>query len=264
MTDAHELLILYLEDELDEDERREVETRLGADAQFAAELAELRRSLELVNGSVPLEPEAEYWRSFYGRLHPRLQRTSLWSRIAGPFRSNAGLQYAGLAAGLAAVLVVVSLFLAQVYFRTEPIPAVTETTVVIKRTQGVLEHIVDAHLDRSLILLQDVENVDTDQDDLPQLLAYSRERSEQLLSDNRTFRLAAERRNDEKLVQLLDDLEVVLIEIANLDPDVAQYALPTVKRYIRSKDLLIKIEITRLNEDDPQSTDATSPEREVI
>ena len=145
--------MLYLENELTEEERREVEARLQTDAELAAELADLRRSLELIGDSVAEEPDAQYWRSFYSRLQPQLHRTSIWAKIADLFRANAGVQYAGLAAGLAVVFVVVSLFLAQTYYRTDPIPTVTETTVTIKRTQGVLEHIVATHLEKSRLLL---------------------------------------------------------------------------------------------------------------
>lgn len=266
MTDAHEILILYLENELSEQERQEVEERLRTDPALAAELDELQQSLDLIGESLPDEPDAQYWRSFYSRIQPQLHKTSLWSKIIDLFRNNAGVQFAGLATSLAMIFVVVSLFLAQTYFHTEPIPAVTETTVTIKRTQGVLEHIVSTHLERSRLLLQEMVNVDVEeeQEDLVQLINGTRERGEQLLSDNRTYRIAAEKQNDQELVQLLDDLELVLVEISNLDPDAAEYAVPTVKRIIRTKNLLIKIEIINLNEEDSQSTDVDSREREVI
>ena len=90
MTDSHEILILYLEDELDEEQRREIEARLRTDAALAADLAELRRSIELLGESVPEEPDVRYWRTFYSRLQPRLERTSFWSKITNLFRANSG------------------------------------------------------------------------------------------------------------------------------------------------------------------------------
>jgi hypothetical protein len=92
-------------------------------------------------------------------------------------------------------------------------------------------------------------------------LAVTRVRGEQLLSDNRTYRLAAEQEADQELIALLDDLELVLLEIANLNPQQARYTLPTVQRIIRKKNLLIKIEIINLDE---QQFVAGNPESEVM
>ena len=96
-------------------------------------------------------------------------------------------------------------------------------------------------------------------DEIQEQLADTVSRSELLLSDNRTYRQAAERQKDEELIALLEDLELVLVEISNLDPGTAEFALPSVKRIIQKKNLLIKIEIINLD-----ATAKKSDKTEVI
>lgn len=256
MNRHQEDLILYALGELEGQERAELERALREDAALREELEEVKRSLDLVSANAPVDPEPAYWRSFYSRLRPQLQHTPLWRRFVNFFIPDSGFKLAGAIATIAVMFVVVGVVLWQFIADHEPADDdVRQSSVIIKRTDGYLQHIIGDHLERTRLLLQDLVNIRTDGPDAQLLLADSRERGEMLLSDNRTYLLAAEREQDGKMQSLLNELDLVLVEIANMQPDMAEYRLPSLKRIIRSKNLLIKIEIINLDQVDaaPQS-----------
>lgn len=261
MNRHQEDLILYALGELEGPEREALERALREDAGLRAELDDLRRSLELVSAGAPGEPDPSYWRSFYSRLRPNLDRTPLWRRILNAFIPDSGFRLAGAIGTIAIMFIVAGVVIWQFIADHEPADdTVRQSSVIIKRTQGYLQHIIGDHLERTRLLLQDLVNIRSDGPGAQLLLADTRERGELLLSDNRTYLLAAEREQDEKIQSLLNELDLVLVEIANMQPDSAEYRLPSLKRVIRSKNLLIKIEIINLDQADARPQDGDSKE----
>lgn len=249
MKNEQELLMLYLMDELDPREAEELEQRMKNDKKLREEHRLLERSLQMMKDEVPADPGPQYWRTFYSRLQPRLKNGNVFKRVFEWLAPRHGLQFAGVLVTLAVIFIVTGLFIYQYIAPNGPRPSIINTTVKIKPVRGFLENVAYDHLERSRLLLQEMVNISSDEGDLQERLMETRMRGERLLSDNRTYRQAAIQQNDSKLESLLDDLETVLLDIANLEPDDADYELPSLKRRILKKNLLIKIEIINLNDE---------------
>jgi hypothetical protein len=258
--DDQERLILYLAGELDGPEREELEERLGRDAALRSELEALKGTLQLTQQAVPQEPSEAYWRGFWARLQPRLQKGNLWSRLAEFITPKQGLRLAAGVASLAVLLAAALILLHQTTVPQETAPAITRATVKIERTEGYFELAAGGHLERSRLLLQEVINI-ADNGPPPQEIIFDNQRrGEELLSENRTFRMAAERHEELELAFLLGELETVLMDIANIDPEIAQEALSSLQRRIERKELLKKIDLAKLGE----RPEERPPDREVI
>lgn len=249
MKDQQELLMLYLMNELDTQEADELERRLESDKKLQEEYQLLEQSFQLVKDEVPSDPGPQYWRTFYSRLQPRLKKGNVLKRVFDWIAPRHGLQFAGALATLAIVFIITGLFIYQYIAPAGPRPTVYNTTVKIKHVEGFLESVASEHLERSRLLLQEMVNISSNEDDLSERLAETRIRGERLLSDNRTYRQAAIKQHDPKLEALLDELESILLDIANLEPDAADYVLPSLQRRILRKNLLIKIEVINLNDE---------------
>lgn len=249
MKDQQELLMLYLMGELDSQEAGELERQLESDGQLRQEYRLLEQSFQLVKDEVPADPGPQYWRTFYSRLQPRLKNGNLFKKAFDWLAPRHGLQFAGALATLAVVFIVTGLFIYQYIAPAGLRPTVYNSTVKIKRVEGFLESVATDHLERSRLLLQEMVNISTDEGDLSERLAETRVRGEKLLSDNRTYRQAAIKQNDPQLESLLDELETVLTDIANLEPEAADYVLLSLQRRILKKNLLIKIEVIDLNDE---------------
>jgi len=243
-----ERLVLHLAGELGEAESEALESELARDPELRRELEELRRAVELARLRLPLEPGGEYWRGFWARLQPRLRRRSWWRSALDAMPLERWLWPAAAFGTVAAALVIAVVVLHNLTVPQEPTPMIQTTTVRIGRTEGFFERAAGEHLQRSRLLLQDLVNVASNGEPPLEVLLDSRRRGGELLSDNRSLRLAAERRQDERLSGLLDELETVMLDIANLDPEVATDMLPAIRHRIERHDLLIKIEIVNLND----------------
>jgi hypothetical protein len=211
---------------------------LAEDAELARRYAELEQALASFDGIVPPEPapafEAELWR----RLRPRLERAqprSLWLDLAGGWR--------WAAAGAAALALVAGGFLVGRVAAPGP-PEPTDATDSITAADAaaglpdsarerVLLASVAGHLVSSERLLTDLVNhADAGAGEDERAFA------EALLESNRLYRRAAERAGQRRIVALLDQLEPVLLELANASAD-----LGDARRQVDDGDLLFKVRI---------------------
>jgi len=249
MKHSLEQLILYLEGELEPAEKESLEQQLKVDSELRAELDELKASLQLVHEHQPEGPGDEYFRSFYSRLQPNLHHSqSLLERIFAPFNKLGNLGFAGSVGLVAASFLVMAIAINVFLIPRKEIPVARTESISIKKNDSFLDHAASGHLERSELLLREVYNLTQTEEVDPLALELASQRSSQLLSENRSFRNAAIAKGDDELVSLLEELEIVLIEMSNLDPDAAEYTLPSVTRAIRKKNLLIKIEIINLSD----------------
>jgi hypothetical protein len=118
-----------------------------------------------------------------------------------------------------------------------PGPTEVQTSAASER---VLRAAVGDHLDRSQMMLVELVNADADrQDDL----AGEQSRAADLVSANRLFRQSAEQSGDAAIADILDDLERVLLEIANAASDGTPAERASVKTRIQAEDLLFRVRV---------------------
>jgi anti-sigma factor RsiW len=75
---ARELLMGYLDGELDEDDQRAMEARLREDPELRREENEFRRMKQLMDGIEFLEPTEAEWRAHWSVVYNRLERGVGW------------------------------------------------------------------------------------------------------------------------------------------------------------------------------------------
>jgi hypothetical protein len=179
-------------------------------------------------------------RTVWARLEPSLQRDhgGWFSRL---FPSASRLGWAAAAAA-----VVVAAFIAGRMSRQTPVtPGAAPAAVATAATNQsqVRERILlidlGDHLDRSqrvLVELVTAEGAGTN-------LAGERDRAEQLVWANRLYRETAAATGDSSIVDLLDQLERVLVEVAASSPNSSQRELEDVRRRIESGSLLFKVRV---------------------
>ncbi|MBV9766201.1 MAG: hypothetical protein JOZ48_15250 [Acidobacteriaceae bacterium] len=96
------------------------------------------------------------------------------------------------------------------------------------------------HLDRSQIMLTELINATPSTIDL----ADQRSRARELLNENRLLRQTAVRAGDRQDAMLLDELERVLLDVANSPSNIAPDDLQALQNRIESEGLLFKVRIT--------------------
>ena len=96
------------------------------------------------------------------------------------------------------------------------------------------------HLDRSEILLAEVANAQPGPDVLRRAQATARD----LADDNRLLRLASNRAGDMSRSALLEDLERILLSVANAPANFSPDDLSDLQKRIDEQGLLFKVRIT--------------------
>ena len=225
-------LILHYYGEVERADRARVESHLVscAECQFAHE--KLRRVMTMVDAAAPVEAPPGFERIAWARLEPALEgRRSRW-------RTFFWFPQWALAGGVAAL--VVTAFVAGRFSGGEPAVVNPSAAVAEVEPGRVLETAVGEHLDRTQMMLVELANAATDGADV---LASEQGRAEDLVAANRVIRQSALQSGDGQAVDILEDLERVLLEIANAPVDATSNDLTDLQSRITREDLLFRLRV---------------------
>jgi len=192
----------------------------------AARLAALGRDLDRLPADVP-DRTPDYGARVWARLAPRLDARPEVVRFS-PRRLV-------VLSALAASLIVAFLF-GRHSGPPAPSPAPEARSSARER---VLLGAVSDHLERSRRVLAEMAGAPTSSG--PVQLRTERASAANLVANNRLYRQTAARVGEARVADLLDELERVLIEIANTPSEVRPEDLRVLKRRIEERDLLFKV-----------------------
>jgi len=106
--------------------------------------------------------------------------------------------------------------------------------------ERVLQAAVGDHLDRTQMMLVELVNAGTDHGDV---LAGEQSRAADLVAANRVIKASALQSGDTQIVDVLEDLERVLLEIANAPADASSKEMTDLQSRITTEDLLFRLRV---------------------
>ena len=238
---SDEDLILHYYGETARADAPRVADHLASCGECQAASTQLRRVLTLVDTAPAAEARPGFERDVWARLEPQLHAPT--SRLVrhslgeGGWRTFFWAPQWALAGGVAA-LVLVAFLAGRLSNGAAPAaPSVQQAQIEPGR---VLRAAVGDHLDRTQMMLAELVNADTDQLDQ---LAGEQARASDLIAVNRLIRQSAEQSGDAAIADVLEDLERVLLEIANAPADVTSNELSDLKARITTQDLLFRVRV---------------------
>jgi len=235
---SEEELILHHYGEIDRADEARVEGHLGECGECQAAKAQLHRVLTMVETAAPVEARPGFERDVWARLEPALGEDRTANRESS-WRAFFWFPQWALAGGVAAL--VFAAFMAGRFSGGVPAGITPETgSIAAASPERVLHAAVGDHLDRTQIMLSELVNNDVDQADA---FAGEQERASDLVAVNRLIRQSAAQSGDEGVADVLEDLERVLLEIANAPADVTSNELSDLKSRISAQDLLFRVRV---------------------
>lgn len=227
-------LVLHYYGEMTGGAEARASTHMDACAVCRDQLAHLQRVLALVDARTLPEPDAGFEARAWQRLQPPLRAE------AAPQRRWAlpRLSFATLAWGAAAAVLVLAAFVVGRVW-PDPVPVLVSANVTAPAPDRVFEVELDDHLDRAEMAL--VAFITSP----PSEAAEEATRTEDLIAANRLYRGTAKTAGNQSVVDVLDELERALIEIAAVSADTTEGDVDAVREWIDSRGLLFKVRVMR-------------------
>lgn len=246
MTNMHlqdDELILHYYGELDEAREAVATEHLAACGVCGGAYSRLQQVLTAVDACPAPELPDGFERVVWARLQPALDH-----RPRG-WRTWLVLSPAHVALIAAVVLLVTGAFMAGRMSNPAPSATVPQLATSQLRERVLMADLSD-HLDRSQAMLVELVSGEGAAG-----MSAERERAEQLVSDNRLYRQTAAAAGNTALVNVLDELERVLVDVAASPDVVSATDMDQVRRQIDTNGLLFKVRVLSSEVRDRQKAD---------
>jgi hypothetical protein len=183
--------------------------------------------------------------------------TAVWRRIEKRFGANRKMRWFPwwMWAPVASALLVLAFWAGRITHRPEAPTSVASGQV----RERILLVAVGDHLERSQMVLAEIGNVKEGQGKID--ISDQRIMAEDLLDSNRLFRQTANTAGDTAVANVLDDLERVLLEIANSPSHIDRGQLADLREQIKDRGLLFKIRVIGSKMQREESAPAPTPDK---
>lgn len=268
-----QLVVEAVYDDLDKNEQAWFDNHKEECDDCAAMHESMKSTLRVMESHERVEPEPGFWENYWDNLAPQLSvpAQKKKERPSGRQWLSALLQPAWpvqLAGGLA--MMIIGILIGRTYFSptAEP-PQQMSLTPPIESTALTVNQRADRYLERSKLLLMGVVNYDEGKDDLFALdFDRQRQMSQELVQEANLLKYELNERDQQYMRQLVGDLEMILLQIANLE---SEYDLPDVelvKNAVQSQGVFLRINLEQMYEmpapEKPVKSDKKTDEDQTI
>lgn len=224
------------------------------------ECADCRREIDRIDAvlaalnAMPVpDPGEDFSRRVWQQISPRLseKRAHWWQSLFVPRRM--------LAFGAMAALILLAFFIGRYTKRAVP---GTQSAESGKASERVLVVAVGDHLGRSEMILMELSNTEPVKGQKLVNISSEQKRAEDLLEENRLYRQTALRDGDTLMANTLDELERVLLDIANSPEEVTPAQFEAIQNRIASKGILLKVRVVHQDLREREKTVKPSPAQE--
>ncbi|MFI5251218.1 MAG: zf-HC2 domain-containing protein [Bacteroidota bacterium] len=241
--------------ELNTGDRSAFENHLAACAACASAYDKMVRTLRLMNTRTQIEPDEKFMADYWQTLKPKIAQKKEDVHTAPTdgkiifFRPLPAWAY-----GIAAMIILaLGVYLGRTIFTKGPYnqnqPTYSGNAEVNKNTNSAADTAIDRkvndYLDRSRVVLLGVINSPTEE---PAPTNYDRQQkiSRELIQQANYLKTALKKPSQEQVRQLIGDLEVVLMQLANYSNETGVPLVELVKEGVDKKSILLKINLEQI------------------
>ena len=244
----------------DQKGREAVAAHLGECAECRGELARLEAVFAALDAIPVPDPGEDYGARVWRQIAPRLPEKGprWWEVFFAPQRLAV--------AGALAALVIVAFYAGRV---TKQPPAPVDLAKQNQVRERVLIVAVGEHLGKSEMVLVELSNAQPASGQKLINIAAEQRRAENLVEENRLYRQTALEGGDKAMVSTLDELERVLLDVANSPDAVTPAQFESIQKRIAEHGILLKVRVVRQElrtaetggKSQPAQTDSTAKEK---
>jgi hypothetical protein len=255
--ECEELLVDVLYGELDDNAKERFEAHVETCVDCAVLHAEMRATLGVMNERDRKDPGQAYWDGYWNRLTARMEREEQERRSRGwlgrllPALSPASLRWAQRGV-LAALLIVFGAVVGRVVMPGQtPTVAIDESPVVkppgpIVR-QASAEDCARQYIEDSQVLLLALVNFDSESEgEYLSDWSAERARSRELVSQAASLKTDLTEPKQRRLRALVTELELIMLQIANLGSTGDLEAVDLIRSSVDDKDVMLRINLEKM------------------
>ncbi len=236
---TEEELFAYREGEMKG--RETIAAHLQECGECRAELERMEEVFQALDAIPVPDPGEEYgakvWRQIANRLPEGAPKkdANWWSAWLAPRRL--------LAAGVAAALLVLAFYAGR---KTGPGKDGEEIVDASKVRERVLLVAVGEHLGKSEMILMELSNAQPGDAGKKLInISTAQKRAEDLVDENRLYRQTALEGGDNAIASTLDELQRVLLDVANSPAEVTPAQFESIQKRIAAQGILLKVRVVR-------------------
>lgn len=243
--------------------RQAMAAHLKECAECRAELARLEEVFAALDAMPVPDPGDDYGTRVWRQIAPRLpeKRAKWWEAFLVPRRLAV--------AGAVAALVIAAFLAGRITVVDGPERAAADPSTVGER---VLVVAVGQHLGKSEMVLVELSNAQPASGQKLINIAAEQRRAESLVEENRLYRQTAVQSGDKAIASTLDELERVLLDVANSPGEVTPAQFESIQKRIAERGILLKVRVVRQElrtaetgrKSQPAQTDSTAKERNKV
>lgn len=247
--------------ELNKEQKLFFENHLQECPKCRSEFKEANAMLNFMKKRVRKEPGPVFWDDYREKLHDRMERENLLHTKSKKkqetffqfFQSfNLSPRWVVQAAA-ALVLVVIGIFIGREIFPPAKAPGtqLEPSPVLVSGYEPGTKLYQSTHnfIERSKVILLAMTNFDPKTEDSYILnLPYQQRISRELLRQARGLKNELDDLRQRQLTDLISDLEIILLQVANLDSDSDTSAIELVKNGVKIRGILFEIQLTDIRQ----------------
>ena len=205
-------------------------------AECRGEMERLEEVFAALDAMPVPDPGEDYGRRVWQQIAARLpeKRENWWGGFFEPRRLAAF--------GAVAALIIAAFIAGRITKKNAPGGEVADAGKVRER---VLVVAVGDHLGRSEMVLVELENAAPEKGQKLINISAEQKRAEDLVEENRLYRQTALREGDTAMASTLEELERVLLDIANSPDEVTPAQFEEIQKRIAAKGILLKVRVVK-------------------
>ena len=236
---TEEELFAYREGEMKG--RQAIAAHLRECGECRAELERIDEVFQALDAMPVPDPGEEYgakvWRQIRNRLpkHAPKRGANGWSAWFAPRRL--------VAVGIAAALLILAFYAGR---KTGPSRGGEEIADAGKIRERVLVVAVGEHLGKSEMILMELSNAQPAETGKKLInISTAQKRAEDLVEENRLYRQTALEGGDNAIASTLDELQRVLLDVANSPAELTLAQFESIQKRIAAQGILLKVRVVR-------------------
>jgi len=232
-----------------------------------SEFNEMSSTLKILNKRVRTEPKPDFWEGYWGRLADRMEKEKVsesknmkwWNTLVRTLQHSPRWAYQATAA---ICLVITGIFIGRALFSPDllKIQQISPSRSIAQKERGTdLIQRTQDYLERSKLMLLAIINFDSETEDSYALnLPYQQQVSRELVLEAGWLKNELAESRQKLLQELIADLEVILLQIANLESNPDTSTIEMVKNGVKSRRILLKINLAEIRKSINKGNKTTS------